>query len=74
MSENAKYQENIVNTGEHFISITNNVAWYQNKAGTLFLLGSDSYWHRIGNDLTLYRERKLSSAERDRIKKLLGGT
>ena len=72
LDSNATNMEKSVNAGEHFIAITGGIPWYQNKSGTIFLLGTDAFWHRIGNDLTLYRERKVSTTEVTRIK-LLGG-
>ena len=71
LDSNASAQETSVSTGEHSISITQDNAWYVNNAGTVFLLGADAYWHRLGNNLTLYRDRKISVSERERIKNLL---
>lgn len=73
LDTNLTVTEQMVNSNEHIISVTQNKAWYQNKSGTLFLLGNDLYWHKLGNDLKLYKDRKISENERTRIINLLKG-
>ena len=73
LGSNITQGERKVNQGEHFISITDETPWYLNKAGTLFILGSDRFWYKFGNDCRLFRDHKLTSSERDRIKALLDG-
>ena len=71
LSKNSRADESgKVSPGEHIMNITGQTAWYTNKGGSLFILGQDRYWHKLGNDLQLTREYKITDAEKQRLKVL----